>query len=113
MTTAISTGTIVDHRSWIYAAGIAAIAGLQLAPVPRSITGLLISVVLGLMVLTFVVERGHEAEGGITSPGAFAVGGIGVVSGLWLTTTGRLTGLAFLAGGLRFLRHSFQAGGRE
>lgn len=113
MTRAIPTRAIADRRSWIYATGIAAIVGIQLASVPRSMQGPLVSVVLGLMVLTFVVERGQEAEGGITSPAAFAVGGIGIVAGVWLTTTGRLAGLAFLAGGLLFLSWSLQTGDRE
>lgn len=102
-----------DRPAWIYAAGLAAIVGVRVASVPRSLRVAVVSVALGVMVLTFVAERGQGSDVGVASPAALLVGVAGVVAGVWLSTAGRPAGLAFLAGGLLFLSRSLRGGDRE
>lgn len=62
-----------------------------------------VSLVVGVMVLTYAGERWDEADRPDIRPWPVGVAVVGVVAGLWLTLTGRPPGLVFLAGGLLFL----------
>jgi len=104
--------TLGDRPALIYAGGLAAIVVVRVASVSRSVRVAVVSVALGVMVLTFVAERGQGSGVRVAGPAAPLVGIAGVVAGVWLSTAGRPAGLAFLAGGLLFLSRSLRGGDR-
>lgn len=90
----------------VYVAGLTVVFGARLAGPPEWIRIGIVALALGVMVLTYVVDTGSESH-----PVILLVGGCGIVLGVALALSGRLAGLAFLAGGLLFVNHDGSTGG--
>ncbi len=113
MARAFSLDWLAHYHTWVYAAGLAAIFGSQLAaPSPNVRLGVA-SLSLGGMVVTYAAEQMHTSEGSLQHPTLFLFGGVGITGGLALSLAGRLAGLLFLAGGLWFLNQSFTNAGER
>lgn len=101
---------LANRRLWVYGGGLAAIAGVRLAPVSREVRLGAVGLVLAVMVLTYAGEHvDGDASPGL---GLLAVALVGIAGGVALALTGHLAGLAFVAGGLLFLRRALRAGER-
>lgn len=100
---------LAARRWWIYGGGLAVILALRLQ-FPASTARLsVVSVVLGVMVVTYAAELWHAGDGPVTSPTLLGLGFGGVVLGLWLGLSGTLPGFLFAAGGLLFLKQALSA----
>lgn len=95
--------TLVDRRLWVYGGGLAVVLVVRSLAAPSAGRALAVSLVLGVMVLTYAAELWHAAEQPVVRPGLLGAGVAGVVVGCWLVLTDTLAGLVFVAGGLLFL----------
>ncbi len=103
--------TLVARRWWSYAGGLALVLAARTLVAPSAGRALGVSLVVGVMVLTYAGERWVDADRPPVRPPLLAVAAVGVVAGLWLALTGRTPGLVFLAGGLLFLDRGVRGGG--
>ncbi|MFT4923115.1 MAG: hypothetical protein ACI8XM_002339 [Haloarculaceae archaeon] len=96
---------LVAHRLWVYGGGLGVILAVRFLPVPRGARLSVVGAVLAVMVLTYAGEHlGESAR--VDRPGLLALGVLGVAIGSTLALLGRIAGLAFLAGGLLFVRRA-------
>jgi hypothetical protein len=102
---------LVDRRLWVYGGGLAAVLLVRTLLAPSAGRALAVSLVLGVMVLTYAAELWHAAEQPSVRPGLLGAGVAGVVAGCWLVLTDTLAGLVFVAGGLLFLNRGLTGGG--
>lgn len=96
---------LADRSWWVYGGGLAALVLVRTRSVPRWVRLGVTGVVLLGMVATYAAERVVET-GGPIHPGVALLGVGGVTLGVGLTVTGRLAGLAFVAGGLLFVHRA-------
>lgn len=97
--------TVAARRWWLYGGGLAALVLVSASSAPQSVRLGVTGVALFGMVATYAAERLAET-GGPIHRGVALVGFGGVAFGIGLTVTGRLAGLAFLAGGLLFVHRA-------
>lgn len=101
-----SLSVLAARRWWIYGGGLAVILALRLQFVEPRVRLLVVSVVLGVMVLTYAAELWHAGGEGIASPTLLGLGFAGVVAGFWSALSGTPPGLLFAGGGLLFLKRA-------
>lgn len=94
---------LADYRWSVYAGGLLAVVGVQSALLSRSIRIALASLTIIVMGATYAGEQlGDELS--VVRPGFLVVGLGGIGLGSVLALSGSTAGVAFLAGGLLFLR---------
>lgn len=113
MTISLSPAALAARRWWVYGGCLAAIVALRTALSSSGLRAFGVSLVLGVMVLTYASELWLAADGRVASPALLLVGFVGVVAGLWLTLTGTLVGLLFAGGGLLFCNRAMATTGGE
>lgn len=105
--------TLVAHRWWIYGVGLLSILGLRTLVAPTTARTVVVSLVLGLMVVTYAGELWVAGTGSVDRPLVLAAGVAGIVGGVWLTLSGTRAGVLFAGGGLLFLNRALTTGRGE
>lgn len=100
---------LAARRWWLYGGGLVALVLVRTRSVPRWVRLVVTGVVLLGMVATYAAERLAET-GGPIHRGMALMGVGGLTLGVGLTVTGRLAGLAFVAGGLLFVHRAIGEG---
>lgn len=104
---------LVARRWLIYAGGLGLVLTVRTLLPSSPMRALGVSLVVGAMVLTYAGERWDEADRPDVRSGLVGIAVVGVVAGLWLSLTGQLPGLVFLAGGLLFLDRGVRGGASQ
>lgn len=104
MTASRALSGLAARRWWLYGGGLGVILALRVQFVESTARLFVVSVVLGVMVLTYAAELWHAGDGGDAKPALVVLGYVGVVAGVWLALSGTLPGVLFAGGGLLFLK---------
>jgi len=104
---------LVGHRWWIYGVGLLSILGLRTLLAPTTARTVVVSVLLGVMVVTYAGELWFAGDASIDRPLVLAAGVVGIVGGVWLTLSGTRAGVLFAGGGLLFLNRALTTGRGE